>query len=402
MDDQEHRRGGWFPVTAYALVCSASQMLWLTFAPVTTVAARHYGVSVSSVGWLAEIFPLLYVLVALPAGVLLDRWFRGWLSIGAVLTMAGALLRLDGGFGRVLLGQVVIAVAQPFILNALTKVSSAYLPERSRAKGIAFSSASMLVGILLSFLLGSLFHTEAQFGTLLLVTAGYAVVGGIALPLALRRPGAGGLAAVAAGRGALRALWRDPVIRTLAGLLFVGIGLFNALTTWLEPLLEPAGVSTATADVLLLELVVAGVLGNTVLPALAVAKRRESHLLSTALLVTATACAVLAAVPGTATAAGAMALVGVLQLTCLPVVLDIAERRAGDAGASAGALLWLSGNLGGILLAVTVQALVHRPVAAFAVMGVAALCGVPLARRGHLGLEDEVPDPVRLLATEPA
>jgi predicted MFS family arabinose efflux permease len=400
--DDEHRRGGWFQVAAYAVVCSANQMLWLTFAPVTTVAARHYGVSVSTVGWLAEIFPLLYVVVALPAGVLLDRWFRGWLSVGAVLTAAGALLRLDGGFGRVLLGQVVIAVAQPFVLNALTKVASGYLPERSRAKGIAFSSASMLVGILLSFLLGSLFHTEAQLETLLLVTAGYAVVGGIALPLALRRPGATGLAAVAAGRGALRALWRDPVIRTLAGLLFVGIGLFNALTTWLEPLLEPAGVSTATADVLLLELVVAGVLGNTVLPALAVARRRESHLLVTAMLVSASACAALAAVPGTATAAVAMALVGVLQLTCLPVVLDIAERRAGDAGASAGALLWLSGNLGGILLAVTVQALVHRPVAAFVVMGTAALCAVPLARRGHLGLEQAVPEALPLFATEPA
>jgi hypothetical protein len=61
-------RNDWTVVAAYCAVSSANQMLWLTFAPVTTVAARHYGVAVSSMGWMANVFPLIYVILALPAG----------------------------------------------------------------------------------------------------------------------------------------------------------------------------------------------------------------------------------------------------------------------------------------------------------------------------------------------
>ena len=43
-------------------------MLWLTFAPIDTDVARDFGVSKNAVGWLAQVFPLLYVVLALPAG----------------------------------------------------------------------------------------------------------------------------------------------------------------------------------------------------------------------------------------------------------------------------------------------------------------------------------------------
>ena len=124
-------RSRWTVLAAYCAVSSANQMLWLTFAPITTVAAHHYGVSVGAMGWMANVFPLIYVFLALPAGALLDRWFHGWLGIGAVLTAAGAVLRLGGGYDRVLAGQLIIALAQPFVLNALTKLAGDYLgPDR--------------------------------------------------------------------------------------------------------------------------------------------------------------------------------------------------------------------------------------------------------------------------------
>ena len=52
---------------------------------ITTETAKHYGVSEGAVGWLAEIFPLLYVVLAIPAGKLLDRWFRPSLAVSGVL-----------------------------------------------------------------------------------------------------------------------------------------------------------------------------------------------------------------------------------------------------------------------------------------------------------------------------
>jgi hypothetical protein len=58
-------RSCWPVIATYALAASANQMLWLTLTPITTEAAHHYRVTVNDIGWLSEIFPLLYVLLAL-------------------------------------------------------------------------------------------------------------------------------------------------------------------------------------------------------------------------------------------------------------------------------------------------------------------------------------------------
>ena len=67
MSAQTAQRDRWWVIAAYALVASANQLLWLTFTPVTTPSAHFYGVSVSDIGWLSEIFPLLYVVLGVPA-----------------------------------------------------------------------------------------------------------------------------------------------------------------------------------------------------------------------------------------------------------------------------------------------------------------------------------------------
>lgn len=43
-------RGGWAVVVAYAAVVACTQMLWLTFAPIDTDAARGFGVTKNAVG----------------------------------------------------------------------------------------------------------------------------------------------------------------------------------------------------------------------------------------------------------------------------------------------------------------------------------------------------------------
>src|SRR5271155_4168653 len=129
---------GWRVIIAYALVCAATQVLWLSYAAITTETARRYGVSVGAVGWLAEIFPLLYVVLAIPAGIVLDRWFRSSLALGGGLVALGGLVRLGGEtFAWAMAGQVLVAVAQPIVLSAVSKIAGEYLPADQRATGIA-------------------------------------------------------------------------------------------------------------------------------------------------------------------------------------------------------------------------------------------------------------------------
>src|SRR5689334_13391326 len=130
-------------------------MLWLTFAPLTTEAAAHYGVSVDAIGWLSELFPLLYVVLALPAGLALDRWLRPSLALGVGLNAVGAVVRvLSPVYAGVLVGQILIAVAQPLLLAAVTRVVEASVPAAQRPRAIGIASAGLFAGMLVALVLG--------------------------------------------------------------------------------------------------------------------------------------------------------------------------------------------------------------------------------------------------------
>jgi predicted MFS family arabinose efflux permease len=375
-------RGDWTPVIWYALVAAAIQMLWLSFAAITTDSAHHYGVSVTAVGWLSEIFPLLYVVLAIPAGALLDNRFRPALGGAGVLMALGAFIRAGGdSFAWALAGQVAIAVAQPVILSAVGKLAGEYLPERDRANGIAVGSAGNFVGMLVALGLGPALAAHGHLERLLLIEAVLAVIPVVGLSVSLRRPGQPTDEHAAIAGSAARTLWRIPEMRTLCGLVFLGFGIFVALATWLQTLLHPDGVSDTTAGILLVGMVVAGVVGCAVLAPGVSARRTERRYMLLATCVTAAGCLVCGASGSLAVRAVALVVIGLVLLPALPIVMTAAERIAGPLAGTAGAIVWLAGNLGGLVVALIVQALVHHPFPAFAALAVVALFGFPLLLR---------------------
>jgi predicted MFS family arabinose efflux permease len=375
------RSARWEAVAAYGAVAAANQLLWLTYAPVTTDAAKHFGVSEAAVGWLSQVFPLLYVILAIPAGVALDRWFRPALLLGAWLTVLGGVIRLtDDTFAVALAGQIVIAVAQPLVLNAVTKVVAASLPVASRPLGISLASAGIFAGTAVALPLGPALASRSSFSPLLVVDLAVAVVAAVALSLALRgKPASAPATAVAVVRRELRGVWQDGLVRRVTGVAFLGFGIFVALTTWLQTLLEPAGVSDNETGWLLAVMVVSGVVGSAVLPPVVARRGRELSFLRLAAVVAACGCVLLAVAPG----ARWLVIIpmGFVLLAALPVILELTERRAGAAEGSATALIWLAGNAGGIVVALAVQAAENKPGFAFSIMAAVALLVLPLTRK---------------------
>ncbi len=376
------KAGGWSVIAAYALVCAATQILWLTYAAITTETARRYGVSVGAVGWLAEIFPLLYVVLAIPAGILLDRWFRPTLAAGGALVALGGVVRLGGEtFAWAMAGQLLVAIAQPVVLSAVSKLAGEYLPADRRADGIAVGSAGNFVGMLLALLLGPTLGAHGQLERLLALEAVLGVLPALALGFMLRRPGQESDEHAAIEGSAARALWGLPPMRTLCGLVFLGFGIFVALATWLQTLLHPSHVSETAAGALLVGMVIAGIVGCAVLPPLVARRRAERGFMRSVVLVACFGCVVLGAAPWLGVRALALVAMGLVLLPALPVVLTAAEQLAGAAAGTAGAIVWMAGNLGGLAVALLVQILVHHPLAAFLAMGAVSLLGLPLAAR---------------------
>ncbi|MGE5134849.1 MAG: MFS transporter [Gemmatimonadota bacterium] len=371
----------WLILAGYALLTACTQLLWLSYAPVTTETHRVMAVSEGAVGDLAVVFPLVYVVLALPAGRWLDARFGRALSAGAVLTGAGALLRLAApdSFGWALAGQVVIAAGQPLVLNAITKIAARHFPARERTVAVSVGSAALFAGILAAVLAGKPLFGAGGLRLLLLIEAIPAVVAAAWVLVTARAPAAyPGDPSVAVSLGWLR---RDRFVWLLGGLLFAGIGVFNAVATWLESILQHFRLGSASGYLIAL-MTVAGILGAAVLPEAAAARDRRRALLITAVLVTAGAFALIAAWPRLAVVAVALFAAGFFLLAGLPVVLDWSELHTGPerSGAAAGFLL-LAGNLGGVILVLIVQALIGSPYLSLAALAVAALAGALLAVR---------------------
>lgn len=380
----------WRVIAAFALVGAATQVVWLTYAPVTTVAAEHFGVSEAAVGWLANMFPLLYVVLAIPAGILLDRWFRPALIAGAVLTAIGADLRLlHDGFAMALLGQTVVAIAQPLVLNAITGVAGHYLDEDDRPTGIAIGTAATFAGMAAAFVLGAIFPAGDQLWTLTAVGAVFATAAALLLTVEVLRPAPGsGEPRLSRPEGgsvtaptALATTLRDRYVRRLCAAVFFPFGTFVALATYGQALLEPAGVSADAASVVLLINVVAGVVGCAVIPVAVLRRGAELPAVMVGLTASALSCLLVAVAPGLATGFLAFVLIGLTLLPALPIVLAMTERHTGAAEGTAAGLIWMTGNLGGLVVAGATGLLVDRPAAAFGLCALATILGVPLVHR---------------------
>jgi predicted MFS family arabinose efflux permease len=215
---------------------------------------------------------------------------------------------------------------------------------------------------------------------LLGVHAAFATVGALAVlvALALVPP----TYAVDAGPApSLRWLRHDRLLLKLAALLFVGVGLFNALATWLDPILSDLGMS-GSGGLLIATTTVAGLVGTAVLPDLAARRDRRRTVLLTTTALAVVVFPLVSVLPSVLLVGVALAVVGFFLLAGLPIALDWSELEAGpDRAATATGFLLLAGNLGGAVLVLAVQAVVGNPYLALGAFAVLAVPGVLVASR---------------------
>jgi sugar phosphate permease len=125
------------------LMVAVNQLLWITFAPITGDATRYYGVSDLKIGILSMCFMIVYIIVSIPASWAIDRFgIRIGVGIGALFTGVFGLVRGFAGhdYRWLLIAQIGIAVGQPFILNAITKLAARWFPMEERATAAGLGS----------------------------------------------------------------------------------------------------------------------------------------------------------------------------------------------------------------------------------------------------------------------
>jgi sugar phosphate permease len=159
------------------------------------------------------------------------------------------------------------------------------------------------------------------------------------------------------------------------------MGTYNAVATWLQPILAHFGEGAAAGN-LIAVMTFAGIIGAAVLPTSVAARDRRREMLLAALMVSAISFVAIAVNHNVFWLGVWLFAQGFLLLASLPVVLDWSDVHAGPErqGAAVGFLM-MSGNLGGLLLVLVVQALIGNPYLALGALAVVAVAGLPVVLR---------------------
>ena len=266
----------WVVLLAFMFVAAVNQLLWITFAPITSSAAGYYGVSDLSIGLLSMCFMIVYIFVSIPASWAIDTYgIRVAVGIGAALTGVFGLLRglLATNYTWVLVAQIGIAIGQPFIVNAVTKVAARWFPVRERATASGLGSLAMYLGIVAGMALTPYLTLQSGIGSTLVA---YGVVSVIAIVIffaAVReRPPTPPCPPDQEERSlvfdGLKQILRKRDFVLLMVVFFVGLGVFNGVTTWIEEIVNPRGFSITQAGIVGGLMIVGGIIGAVIIPLL--------------------------------------------------------------------------------------------------------------------------------------
>ncbi len=282
----------WVILLVFMLATAFNQLLWITFAPITGLAAAYYGVSDLSIGVLSLSFMVAYLVVSIPASWLIDTYgFRVAVAIGAALTGIFGLMRGLAGtsYTLVLIAQIGIAVGQPFILNALTKVAARWFPLQERATASGLGSLAIYVGILVALVVTPFLTLQVGMVPMLLIYGAGALIAGIAFLAVAREhpptpPGPPEQEERALMFDGLKQVVRQRDFILLMLIFFIGLGVFNSVTTWIEDIVRPRGFSETQAGTAGGLMILGGVLGALILPTLSARYRRRGPFIVIALL----------------------------------------------------------------------------------------------------------------------
>jgi cyanate permease len=278
----------WVVLVAFMAIVATNQLAWITFASITRDAAVFYAVSDLAIGLLSLVFMAVFIVMSIPASWVIDTYgIRVGVGIGAVLTGGCALLRglLPPTYGWVLAAQIGLAVGQPFVLNAITKVAARWFAQRERATAAGLGTLSIYVGILVGLALTPALLARTSLPTTLVIYGAVAAAAAVLFFVLVRErpPSPAGDEERSLVLDGLKVLLRDRQFQTLLVLFFVGLGAFNAVTTWIEDVVRPRGFSSGEAGLAGGLMVAGGIIGALVLPLLSDRFRRRVPFLLVAL-----------------------------------------------------------------------------------------------------------------------
>ncbi len=282
----------WVVLFVFAMICAIIQIQWLTFASVAREARLFYNVSALQIDFLSLIFMIIFLLVCIPASYIIDRFgIRMGLGIGAVLTGIFGLMKgfYPSDYTLVVISQTGLAVAQPFIINAATKVAVQWFPLLERALAVGISTLAQFLGIIIVMICTPLMIETDMAGVYdlssMLMTYGLISGAGAVIMLVFLREKPPTPPEIVEYKEDLSVLknvkiiFGKPDMKYLFPVFFIGLGVFNAVSTCIDQICQTKGLTMEQTGIIGGIMLVGGIIGALILPVLSdKLKRRKAFL----------------------------------------------------------------------------------------------------------------------------
>ncbi len=297
MKDQTYRVYGyrWVVLGVFMLINLTMQMLWITYTPINGPAAEFYGVNNLQIGWLSMSFMITFLFLSFPASWAIDKYgFRKAVSVGAVFMAVFAILRGFSGanFTLALACSVGIAIGQPFLMNAWTKMPANWFAVGDRATIVGLVTLANLLGTALGFGLTPSLTAQLSIPTVQLIFGGVSALAAV-LFIALARehpptpPCPPGMEVRSLMLDGFKQIVKSVPFWLFVIVYFIGLGIFNGISTWVENIIQPRGFTPMDAGNLGVAMIVGGILGAVIIPLISdkLHKRQLFMLLGVALAI---------------------------------------------------------------------------------------------------------------------
>ncbi len=295
----------WVVLAAFALINAVIQLNWITFAPITVDAISIYQKSAFWIVLLSMSFMLVYIFVSVPASYIIDRYgLRVGVGIGAILTGIFGYLRgyYAADFTMVCISQFALATAQPFIMNAMTKVAAEWFPIDERATATGITALAQFLGIILAMALtkplaqsflapGTSALTLDSVAKMLQAYGIISVTAALLFILFIKdKPATPPCSKDDYERygvfDGLKYIFTKKDSLILLAIFFIGLGMFNAITTFVDLILASKGLQAGgneAGDVGAI-MMVAGLVGAIIIPPLSDKFRKRKIFLQLCLI----------------------------------------------------------------------------------------------------------------------
>ena len=355
----------WVVLAVFIIVALLSQLLWLTFAPITSEISELYNVTAFDISLLSLVWPLVFVFTAIPVGIFIDKkGFKKSVGIGSIFLAVFSIVRvfsinLDYNFYLLLIAQTGAAISQPFIFGSITKLAGSWFPEEEQGIATGLGTIGLFLGMMVALAVTPVIYLSLGLYKLLLIYAYFSIASFFFFYI-LAKEGPFRIKDELSSTFSLHdflLLSKHKPFLILEFGFFVVVGGFTALMTWIEQILQSLhGIGINEAGLLGGLLIIGGIIGSIVIPAASDKIKRLKPFVLIDLLIGTILLYVIGIIDNITILSIVFFITGFFLMSALPLVLELSTYfTAKGLEGQASSLLWFFSQVGSVVLIIIIE-----------------------------------------------